>query len=170
MRLTLGWLDKVCLTDKLSNASFCLNPYLFCLRPYLQPPKVVGIKSELSPFFMQVSFSKESVMSSCVKPKQLADTSPIVLLHGFDRLRSCKADMITFFRGISLWICAFAVYHFLFFSSCLEWRYTLPLLEEGGFETWAVDILGWGFSDLGWFHPLRFFRISYRVIKFLQSI
>ncbi|KAK2380786.1 alpha/beta-Hydrolases superfamily protein [Trifolium repens] len=35
-----------------------------------------------------------------------------------------------------------------FDSSCLEWRYTYPLLEEAGFETWAFDILGWGFSDL----------------------
>ncbi|KAF5752055.1 epoxide hydrolase 3 [Tripterygium wilfordii] len=36
-----------------------------------------------------------------------------------------------------------------FDSSCLEWRYTYPLLEEAGLETWALDILGWGFSDLG---------------------
>ncbi|KAL6983357.1 Alpha/beta hydrolase domain-containing protein vte7 [Sarracenia purpurea var. burkii] len=36
-----------------------------------------------------------------------------------------------------------------FDSSCLEWRYTLPLLEEAGLETWAMDVLGWGFSDLG---------------------
>ncbi|KAK3035936.1 hypothetical protein RJ639_031359 [Escallonia herrerae] len=35
-----------------------------------------------------------------------------------------------------------------FDGSCLEWRYTLPLLEEVGLETWAVDILGWGFSNL----------------------
>ncbi|AES97040.1 uncharacterized hydrolase YugF isoform X1 [Medicago truncatula] len=35
-----------------------------------------------------------------------------------------------------------------FDSSCLEWRYGYPLLEESGFETWAIDILGWGFSDL----------------------
>ncbi|KAJ0038588.1 hypothetical protein Pint_23492 [Pistacia integerrima] len=35
-----------------------------------------------------------------------------------------------------------------FDSSCLEWRYTYPLLEEAGLETWAIDILGWGFSDL----------------------
>uniref|UniRef100_A0A5B6YJS2 AB hydrolase-1 domain-containing protein n=1 Tax=Davidia involucrata TaxID=16924 RepID=A0A5B6YJS2_DAVIN len=35
-----------------------------------------------------------------------------------------------------------------FDSSCLEWRCTLPLLEEAGLKTWAVDILGWGFSDL----------------------
>lgn len=37
----------------------------------------------------------------------------------------------------------------LLFSSCLEWRYGHPLLEESGFETWAIDILGWGFCDLG---------------------
>lgn len=36
-----------------------------------------------------------------------------------------------------------------FDSSCLEWRYTYPLLEDAGLETWALDILGWGFSDLG---------------------
>ncbi|GMJ09565.1 hypothetical protein like AT1G13820 [Hibiscus trionum] len=35
-----------------------------------------------------------------------------------------------------------------FDSSCLEWRYTFPLLEESGLETWVVDILGWGFSNL----------------------
>uniref|UniRef100_A0A803QQ13 AB hydrolase-1 domain-containing protein n=1 Tax=Cannabis sativa TaxID=3483 RepID=A0A803QQ13_CANSA len=35
-----------------------------------------------------------------------------------------------------------------FDSSCLEWRYVYPMLEEAGLETWAVDILGWGFSDL----------------------
>ncbi|KAF3323382.1 monoacylglycerol lipase ABHD6 isoform X2 [Carex littledalei] len=35
-----------------------------------------------------------------------------------------------------------------FDSSCLEWRYTYPLLEEAGVETWAIDILGWGFSNL----------------------
>ncbi|KAI9111372.1 hypothetical protein K1719_017062 [Acacia pycnantha] len=35
-----------------------------------------------------------------------------------------------------------------FDSSCLEWRYAYPLIEEAGFEAWAIDILGWGFSDL----------------------
>ncbi|EXB38098.1 Uncharacterized protein L484_021020 [Morus notabilis] len=35
-----------------------------------------------------------------------------------------------------------------FDSSCLEWRCAHPLLEEVGLETWAVDVLGWGFSDL----------------------
>ncbi|GAB2224693.1 hypothetical protein Droror1_Dr00005461 [Drosera rotundifolia] len=29
-----------------------------------------------------------------------------------------------------------------------EWRFVMPLLEEAGLESWAVDILGWGFSDL----------------------
>ncbi|XP_074339497.1 alpha/beta hydrolase domain-containing protein VTE7-like [Apium graveolens] len=35
-----------------------------------------------------------------------------------------------------------------FDSSCLEWRYTFPLLEDAHLETWVIDILGWGFSDL----------------------
>ncbi|KAM1491676.1 hypothetical protein ACFX10_023692 [Malus domestica] len=35
-----------------------------------------------------------------------------------------------------------------FDSSCLEWRCAYPLLEEAGLEAWAVDVLGWGFSDL----------------------
>ncbi|XP_031268494.1 uncharacterized protein LOC116126964 [Pistacia vera] len=35
-----------------------------------------------------------------------------------------------------------------FDSSCLEWRSAYPLLEEAGLEAWAVDVLGWGFSDL----------------------
>ncbi|CAN0896400.1 Uncharacterized hydrolase YugF [Linum grandiflorum] len=40
-----------------------------------------------------------------------------------------------------------------FDSSCLEWRYTFPQLEAAGLETWAVDVLGWGFSDLGKLPP-----------------
>ncbi|KAJ0973960.1 hypothetical protein J5N97_015925 [Dioscorea zingiberensis] len=35
-----------------------------------------------------------------------------------------------------------------FFMVLTEWRYTYPLLENAGLETWAVDVLGWGFSDL----------------------
>ncbi|XP_058184840.1 alpha/beta hydrolase domain-containing protein VTE7-like isoform X2 [Rhododendron vialii] len=35
-----------------------------------------------------------------------------------------------------------------FDSSCLEWRRAYPLLEDAGLEVWAVDVLGWGFSDL----------------------
>ncbi|OVA00797.1 Alpha/beta hydrolase fold-1 [Macleaya cordata] len=67
---------------------------------------------------VQIRFSANSILSSCVKPLTQNEKHPLVLLHGFD-------------------------------SSCLEWRYTYPLLEEAGLETWAVDILGWGFSDLG---------------------
>ncbi|CAA0823359.1 alpha/beta-Hydrolases superfamily protein [Striga hermonthica] len=37
---------------------------------------------------------------------------------------------------------------YCFDSSCLEWRSVYPLLEEAGLEAWAVDILGWVFSDL----------------------
>eukprot|EP00271_Cylindrocystis_brebissonii_P008835 TRINITY_DN23344_c0_g1_i1.p1 TRINITY_DN23344_c0_g1~~TRINITY_DN23344_c0_g1_i1.p1 ORF type:complete len:411 (+),score=47.53 TRINITY_DN23344_c0_g1_i1:336-1568(+) len=36
-----------------------------------------------------------------------------------------------------------------FDSSCLEWRRLYPLLEEEGIEAWALDILGWGFTDAG---------------------
>uniref|UniRef100_A0A1J3DYZ7 Putative hydrolase YugF n=1 Tax=Noccaea caerulescens TaxID=107243 RepID=A0A1J3DYZ7_NOCCA len=72
---------------------------------------------------VQVSFTEDRIMSSCVTPLMRNGTSlPVVLLHGFD-------------------------------SSCLEWRYTYPLLEEAGLETWAFDILGWGFSDLGKLPP-----------------
>ncbi|KAL3643873.1 hypothetical protein CASFOL_011805 [Castilleja foliolosa] len=35
-----------------------------------------------------------------------------------------------------------------FDSNCLEWRSAYPLLEDGGLEAWAIDILGWGFSNL----------------------
>ncbi|XP_049934710.1 uncharacterized protein LOC116257619 isoform X3 [Nymphaea colorata] len=68
---------------------------------------------------VKTSFSKNYILSSCVKPLQKTEEKPTVLLHGFD---SC--------------------------SSCLEWRYTFPLLEGAGLETWALDVLGWGFSDL----------------------
>eukprot|EP01018_Ginkgo_biloba_P014234 Gb_12848 [translate_table: standard] len=34
-----------------------------------------------------------------------------------------------------------------FDSSCLEWRYTYPLLEAAGMESWAIDLLGWGFTS-----------------------
>lgn len=67
---------------------------------------------------VQISFSENSIMSSCVKPLQQSGANPVLLLHGFD-------------------------------SSCLEWRFTFPLLEDAGLETWVVDVLGWGFSDLG---------------------
>ena len=34
-----------------------------------------------------------------------------------------------------------------FDSSCLEWRRLMPQLEERNVEAWAMDILGWGFTE-----------------------
>ncbi|OMO71994.1 Alpha/beta hydrolase-1 [Corchorus olitorius] len=67
---------------------------------------------------LPVSFSESSIMSSCIRPLNL----------------QTKQSPLVLLHG--------------FDSSCLEWRYTFPLLEEAGLETWAIDILGWGFSDL----------------------
>ncbi|XP_039833188.1 uncharacterized hydrolase YugF-like isoform X3 [Panicum virgatum] len=67
---------------------------------------------------VQTSFSGSPILSSCVRPLK----------------QQQDADPIVLLHG--------------FDSSCLEWRYTYPLLEEAGLEAWAVDILGWGFSDL----------------------
>ncbi|XP_073148756.1 alpha/beta hydrolase domain-containing protein VTE7-like isoform X2 [Henckelia pumila] len=93
--------------------------------PAFLPKQVENIKdqsarnlaSRIERLPVSLSLTKNHIMSSCVKPKNLSKTSPLVLLHGFD-------------------------------SSLLEWRYALPLLEEAGLETWAFDVLGWGFSDL----------------------
>ncbi|KAK8533870.1 hypothetical protein V6N13_028441 [Hibiscus sabdariffa] len=58
-----------------------------------------------------------------------------------------------------------------FDSSCLEWRCAYPLLEESGLEVWALDVLGWGFSDLGSSSHLN--TISCRIVFtpiFLPSV
>ena len=34
-----------------------------------------------------------------------------------------------------------------FDSSCLEFRRVLPLLEQANIESYAIDILGWGFIE-----------------------
>ena len=34
-----------------------------------------------------------------------------------------------------------------FDSSCLEYRRLFPKLEENGAEVYALDLLGWGFTD-----------------------
>jgi len=95
----------------------------------------------------QVRFLEDPIMSSCVKPMIQNKENPVVLLHGFDRCSKQASDRIcTFSCSSYLWI---SFHSFSLFSSCLEWRYTYPLLEEAGYETWAFDILGWGFSDLG---------------------
>ncbi|XP_062187621.1 alpha/beta hydrolase domain-containing protein VTE7-like isoform X2 [Phragmites australis] len=67
---------------------------------------------------VQTGFSKSPILSSCVRPLEQQQGS----------------DPVVLLHG--------------FDSSCLEWTYTYPLLEEAGLEAWAVDILGWGFSDL----------------------
>ncbi|KAF0907203.1 hypothetical protein E2562_015712 [Oryza meyeriana var. granulata] len=67
---------------------------------------------------VQTGFPKGPILSSCVRPLKQQQDS----------------DPVVLLHG--------------FDSSCLEWRYTYPLLEEAGLEAWAVDILGWGFSDL----------------------
>ncbi|KAK6133762.1 hypothetical protein DH2020_032473 [Rehmannia glutinosa] len=74
----------------------------------IKEPVARKLASRIERLPVPLSLSKTSIMSSCVKPKTQLDTSPLVLLHGFD-------------------------------SSCLEWRHALPLLEEAGLETWAVD-------------------------------
>ncbi|KAG7604270.1 putative 2-hydroxy-6-oxonona-2,4-dienedioate hydrolase [Arabidopsis thaliana] len=70
------------------------------------------------PVPLQMGNFRGSVMSSCIKP--------LVQLHD-------KSPVV-------LLHC--------FDSSCLEWRRTYPLLEQACLETWAIDVLGWGFSDL----------------------
>ncbi|KAH6822451.1 alpha/beta-Hydrolases superfamily protein [Perilla frutescens var. hirtella] len=108
--------------EKLRRQSFKISGSQF---PAFLPKEMDSVKdpfarklaSRIERLPVDLSLSRTRVMSSCIKPKTQHDTSPLVLLHGFD-------------------------------SSCLEWRYALPLLEEAGFETWAVDVLGWGFSDL----------------------
>ncbi|XP_044968385.1 uncharacterized protein LOC123428260 isoform X2 [Hordeum vulgare subsp. vulgare] len=67
---------------------------------------------------VHTGFSKGPILSSCVRPLKQQESN----------------DPVVLLHG--------------FDSSCLEWRYTYPLLEEAGLEAWAVDILGWGFSNL----------------------
>lgn len=116
--------------------------------------------------YLQIGFSTEScIMSSCVKPMIQRQTSPVVLLHCFDRFAIYASHTkyndhnththtyIVF--AVCLWLQRQSYFmlnlidHVVFASSCLEWRCTYPLLEEAGLEVWAVDVLGWGFSDLG---------------------
>ncbi|KAG8662368.1 hypothetical protein MANES_01G095700v8 [Manihot esculenta] len=56
-----------------------------------------------------------------------------------------------------------------FDSSCLEWRCSYPLLEEAGLEAWAVDILGWGFSDLENRPPCDVASKRYHLYQFWKS-
>ncbi|KAL6961190.1 Alpha/beta hydrolase domain-containing protein vte7 [Sarracenia purpurea var. burkii] len=56
-----------------------------------------------------------------------------------------------------------------FDSSCLEWRCTYPLLEEAGLEVWAVDVLGWGFSDLEILPPCNTTTKRYHLYQLWKS-
>ncbi|KDP27240.1 hypothetical protein JCGZ_19939 [Jatropha curcas] len=56
-----------------------------------------------------------------------------------------------------------------FDSSCLEWRCTYPLLEDAGLEAWAVDVLGWGFSDLEMRPPCDVASKRYHLYQFWKS-
>lgn len=95
------------------------------------------------------------VMSSCIKPTvQLPDKSPVVLLHCFDRF-VCQQDKDNSMSSLT------EIFFFFWLSSCLEWRRAYPLLEEACLETWAIDVLGWGFSDLRKIGtPLTFTKIK----------
>lgn len=78
----------------------------------------------------------------------------MVLLHCFDRfeITSKFVQAITYHLLLltkKTYHLLNLVYYVVLFSSCLEWRCTYPLLEEAGLEVWAIDVLGWGFSDLG---------------------
>lgn len=36
-----------------------------------------------------------------------------------------------------------------FDASCLEFRLLMPLLETAGLQAWAIDVVGWGFTNCG---------------------
>ncbi|GAB2234223.1 hypothetical protein Droror1_Dr00003466 [Drosera rotundifolia] len=84
----------------------------------IKDPFAIKLARRIERVPVQVTFSDTPIMSSCVRP----------LRHGQ------STDPIVLLHG--------------FDGSCLEWRFVMPLLEEAGLESWAVDILGWGFSDL----------------------
>ncbi|KAH7554484.1 hypothetical protein ACOSP7_028124 [Xanthoceras sorbifolium] len=56
-----------------------------------------------------------------------------------------------------------------FDSSCLEWRCAYFLLEEAGIEAWAIDILGWGFSDLESLPPCNVASKRYHLYQLWKS-
>jgi hypothetical protein len=95
----------------------------------------------------QIDSDKGTIMSSCVKPLCRSSSEPVVLLHGFDRY--LLSVILSFFSLVLFYLFPIDFLQELSYSSCLEWRYVYPLLEDAGVETWAIDILGWGFSDLG---------------------
>ncbi|KAJ4826081.1 hypothetical protein Tsubulata_015176, partial [Turnera subulata] len=84
----------------------------------IQDPFARTLAQRIQRLPVEIGSSESSIMSSCVKPLK----------------QSKKTNPVVLLH--------------CFDSSCLEWRCTYPLLEEAGLEAWAVDVLGWGFSDL----------------------
>mmetsp|Transcript_10431 Transcript_10431/g.29691 ORF Transcript_10431/g.29691 Transcript_10431/m.29691 type:complete len:387 (+) Transcript_10431:51-1211(+) len=83
-------------------------------------PAAVAMARRMRRIPVTLPSQSEPLQTACVGPEpsdasRLAETTPVVLLHGFD-------------------------------SSSLEFRRLYPLLEEQT-ETWAVDLVGWGFTD-----------------------
>lgn len=83
----------------------------------LKDPAARNIAAKIQQLPVQTSLSAQPIMTSCVEPKATG---------------TCPAPVMLL-HG--------------FDSSVLEWRYTYPLLEDSGVESWAIDILGWGFSN-----------------------
>ncbi|CAM6098999.1 unnamed protein product [Calypogeia fissa] len=84
---------------------------------FLEEPAARVMASKVQRLPVQTSLSQQSIGTSCVPPSVQSADKPPVLL----------------IHG--------------FDSSVLEWRRLYPLLEAGGVETWAIDVLGWGFSS-----------------------
>ncbi|CAN1314090.1 Uncharacterized hydrolase YugF [Linum perenne] len=91
-----------------------------------------NLASRIQRLPVTVGDSRDCVMSSCVKPLSSIQSN---------------ATPLVLLHG--------------FDSSCLEWRYTFPQLEAAGLEAWAVDVLGWGFSDL----EMNYLALCYQVEK-----
>ncbi|XP_050277421.1 uncharacterized protein LOC126718993 isoform X3 [Quercus robur] len=83
------------MAKKRSGGTVCFAELSF---PSFLPKQVENIKdtfarklaTRIDRLPVPVSFSDNSIMSSCVRPLIQSKTSPVVLLHGFDRLPPCN--------------------------------------------------------------------------------
>ncbi|XP_050277418.1 uncharacterized protein LOC126718992 isoform X2 [Quercus robur] len=83
------------MAKKRSSGAVCYAELSF---PSFLPKQVENIKdtfarklaTRIDRLPVPVSFSDNSIMSSCVRPLIQSKTSPVVLLHGFDRLPPCN--------------------------------------------------------------------------------
>ncbi|XP_051141091.1 uncharacterized protein LOC127258335 isoform X2 [Andrographis paniculata] len=85
---------------------------------YIKDPYARSLAQRIQRLPVPIGVSEACIMSSCVTPAVRREAAAPVVLL------HC------------------------FDSSCLEWRSVYPLLEGNGLEAWAIDVLGWGFSDL----------------------